>query len=77
MCIRDRDYAWRYDCKQRAKQNISWLHREEFRTHFEKYLDNLIAGQNPEISMIIKIYMPQEIVKDIEKIINIEDDEDK
>tara|TARA_A100001388_G_C28495031_1_gene368902 strand:+ start:385 stop:636 length:252 start_codon:yes stop_codon:yes gene_type:complete len=66
------DHAWHFDCKQRAKDNVAWLHREEFRYHFEKYLDTLVAGQDPENYMLIKIYMPEEIVKDIKKIIEIE-----
>tara|TARA_E500000318_G_scaffold19871_1_gene20575 strand:+ start:1097 stop:1336 length:240 start_codon:yes stop_codon:yes gene_type:complete len=69
------DYAWRYDCKQRTKNNLAWLHREEFRFHFEKYLDTLVAGQNPKVSMTVKIYMPKEISEDIKNIIDLETDE--
>ncbi len=66
------DYAWRYDCKQRTKDNLAWLHREEFRYHFEKYLDTLLAGQNPEHYMLIKIYIPKQILDDIQTIIDTE-----
>ena len=69
------DHAWRYDCRKRSAQDVAWLRREEYRYHFERYLDNMIAGLDPEFYLLIKIYVPPEIIADVQRIIDIEQDD--
>lgn len=54
--------AWRYDCKQRSKQDRQWLTQSNYRKLFEIYMDNYLAGY----PLNMDIYIPDWLLEFIE-----------
>lgn len=69
------DMAWQQDCKNRAKKEKPWLHRETYRDLFEACLDLEISGMDEKSQYYLKTFdvdIPNEILNSIKEVIDLE-----